>query len=277
MIVPATKLWFGDNRLILQRHVADASVDLVYLDPPFNSGRDYFFREQFVFSDKWPSHEAYHDAVLVCLTECYRVLRTTGSIFLHCDPSASHHLRGILDKVFGCSAYVNEIIWHYYNKMQGNVRHFPENHDTIFWYAKTQQFCFHVQREDREQPQKQLKRVWDKAQGKLVNYKDEQGHCVYTETTDRRVDDVWRLPMLQPANHERIGYPTQKPKALLHRIIQTASSEGDTVLDPYCGSGTTLEVARDLGRNSVGIDNSCTAIEITEERLNIKREQQDAA
>jgi DNA modification methylase len=238
------------------------------LDPPFNSGRNYSFAGGIAFRDVWESSQEYSAAMRLRLWQLHQKLSPIGSIFLHCDSSSNYHLRILLDEVFGPLNFVNEIVWYYYNKMQGNIHHFPGNHDTIFWYAKSRDFHFTTQKEQRDVPVRQLKRVWDK--GKLVNAKDGKGHCIYVETSERRVDDVWRLPMLQPASQEYTGYPTQKPEALLARIVAAASSAGDLVLDPYCGTGTLLAVARKLGRAAIGIDSSTAAIAIAENRLSVR-------
>jgi DNA modification methylase len=127
---------------------------------------------------------------------------------------------------------MNEIIWWYYNKFQGNVNRFASDHDTIFWYRKGESFVFYPQKEEREKPVQQIKRVWDKEKGRIVNVKGEDGKVVYQESTHRTIDDVWRISMLQPADRtENLFYPTQKPEAVLDRIVRASSKEGDLVLD----------------------------------------------
>ncbi|MEO6811554.1 MAG: site-specific DNA-methyltransferase [Isosphaeraceae bacterium] len=186
---------------------------------------------------------------------------------MHCDPTASHYLKVLLDAVFQPQQFVNEIIWHYYNKIQGNIHHFPSNHDTIFWYAKAPGFFFKVIKEKREVPIQQLKRVWDKEKKRLVNEKDERGKVMYQESTERRIDDVWRLAMLQPASKEMLGYPTQKPAALLERIISAACPDGGLILDPFCGCGTTIAAAQKLGCRWIGIDITSAATNLIKQRL----------
>lgn len=202
------------------------------------------------------------------LVEMHKMLRPTGSLYLHCDQAANHYLRILLDSVFGPENLRNEIIWHYFNKLQGNINRFPSNHDVIYWYSKSDSFVFNVQKEQREKPVKQLKRVWDKKKKKIVNAKDPKtGKVMYITSSEKRVDDVWRMPMMQPASGEWLGYPTQKPRPLLSRIIAAGSNPGDLVLDPFCGCGTTIEAAEEQGRRWVGIDVAYDAISTIRERL----------
>jgi site-specific DNA-methyltransferase (adenine-specific) len=310
-VAESNTLYYGDNLDILRQHIAAESVDLVYLDPPFNSNATYnvLFAEQNgsraaaqikAFGDTWRWDDAaarafqavvetggrpaqallafrqflgetdmlaYLSMMAPRLVELRRVLKPNGNIYLHCDPTASHYLKMLMDAVFGYNRYINEIIWHYFNKIQGNIHHFPENHDTIFWYSKGADFRFNVQKEQREKTQRQLKRIWDGETKRLVNAKGEDGHCIYIETNERRVDDVWRLSMLQPASREMLGYPTQKPEALLDRIVQASSNKGDTVLDPFCGCGTAIASSQRLGRKWIGIDITHLAITLIKHRL----------
>ena len=163
-------------------------------------------------------------------------------MFLHCDWHVGHLLRATADEVFGAENFLNEIVWYYYNKFQGNVKRFASNHDVVFWYRKGTSYQFKPQLEKRAEGKvKQLVRLWDKEKGSIVNAKGADGRVMYRETDERTVDDVWRISMLQPADRtENCGFPTQKPEALLRRIVQAASSEGDLVADFFCGSGTML-------------------------------------
>jgi DNA modification methylase len=306
------QLFYGDNLDVLRRHIDSASVDLVYLDPPFNSNQDYniLFAEQDgsraasqieAFEDTWRWDQAaakafeevveaggdvsqamrafrtllgesdmlaYLAMMAPRLVELRRVMKLEASLWLHCDPTAGHYLKLLLDAVFGPKAFRNEIVWHYFNKMQGNINRFASDHDLIFWYSKSADFTFHPVLEEREGgPVKMLKRRWDGETGRLVNAKDESGHVQYIERTHRMADDVWRLPMLQPASREKLGYPTQKPVALLRRIIEASSKPGDLVLDPFCGCGTTIDAAQELGREWIGIDITHLAIGLIKNRL----------
>ena len=202
------------------------------------------------------------------LEEMHRALKPTGSIYLHCDPHASHYLKVAMDKVFGADNFRNEIIWHYYNKMHDRRKKmFPRATDTLLFYVKDARsdFTFHQLKEKREKPIKQLLRV--KRDGKMVNRKDEHGRVMYKESTHKIMDNVWRIPALQPAAREKLGYPTQKPEALLQRLIEASTERGAIVLDPFCGCGTAMAVAHKLKRQWIGIDISPTAIGIIEQRL----------
>lgn len=308
-----SKLFFGDNLAILREHVADDSVDLIYLDPPFNSKRDYnlLFKtpkghesdaQITAFEDTWHWGEqaqnefrdilkgtnaevaemmqalrrflgendlmAYLTIMANRLIELHRVLKPTGSLYLHCDATASHYLRLLMDVVFGGENFRNEIHWYYYNKMHDRRKKcFPQATDSLLFYAKDVKadFTFHQIREMRDAPVRQL--VRKKVDGKMVNARDAEGHLMYQVKEDRTVDNVWRIPMLQPASPERLGYPTQKPVALLERIISASSNEGDVVLDPFCGCGTALDAAEKLKRHWIGIDITHLAISLIEKRL----------
>jgi len=175
-----------------------------------------------------------------------------------------------LDSVFCTSGgdFRNEIYWYYYNKMHDSRKKmFARATDTIFFYVKDigTDFVFHQTKEKRDQPVKQLARK--KVNGKMVNAKDENGHVIYNIKDDRTVDNVWRIPCLQPASQERLGYPTQKPEALLERIIQSSSNEGDIILDAYCGCGTTVAVSQKLNRQWIGIDITYQSISLIIKRL----------
>jgi site-specific DNA-methyltransferase (adenine-specific) len=202
------------------------------------------------------------------LIELRRVLKDTGSIYLHCDPTASHYLKVLMDSIFQPVNFRNEVIWYYYNKMHDRRKKlFPRATDTLLFYAKNVEssFTFHQLQEQRESPIRQLARK--KVAGKMVNVKDAAGHVVYNIRETRVLDNVWRIPALQPASAERLGYPTQKPVALLERIIQASSNLGDTVLDPFCGCGTAIDAAQKLGRSWVGIDITYLAIGLIKSRL----------
>ena len=197
------------------------------------------------------------------------LLSHDGSLFLHCDWHVGHLLRSLGDEVFGSDHFLNEIVWYYYNKFQGNVNKFAANHDVIFWYRKGESHQFEQQIEKRlEGSVKQLVRVWDKEKGRIVNAKGPDGKVMYRETDEKTVDDVWRISMLQPADRtENCGFPTQKPEAILNRVLEAASCKGDLVADFFCGSGTTLAVAEKLGRRWIGCDLGRWGIHLTRKRL----------
>jgi adenine specific DNA methylase Mod len=259
------KLIWGDNLLVmgslLDRFAG--KVDLIYIDPPFATGADFSFPavigESNLSTSKGPSlieEKAYRDTwgrgissylqmISQRLSLIYELLSDQGSLFIHCDWHVNYLLRSILDGLFGRDRFLNEIIWYYYNKFQGNVNRFAADHDTIFWYRKGENFHFAAQKEKRPEGRvRQIQRAWDKEKGAIVNVKGPDGKVLYQETDEKTVDDVWRIPMLQPADlTENAGYPTQKPAALVERVLAAASSPGDLVADFFCGSGTTLVAA----------------------------------
>jgi site-specific DNA-methyltransferase (adenine-specific) len=307
-------LFYGNNLDILREHIKDESVDLIYLDPPFNSQANYniLFHspagEQSpaqieAFEDTWHWTDeaekafdevmtgsntdtaemlramrsflkendmmAYLTMMAVRLVELHRVLKPTGSLYLHCDPTASAYLRIVMDKIFGVNQFRNEIHWYYYNKIHDSrKKQFPAASDTIMFYVKDidSNFVFHQLKEQRETPVRQLKRV--KRAGKMVNARDESGKLMYQIKEDRTLDNVWRIPCLQHASPEKLPYPTQKPQVLLERIIEASSNEGDIILDPFCGCGTTIHAAQKLQRRWIGIDITHLAISLIEKRLN---------
>ncbi len=283
------KLIWGDNLLVmgslLERFAG--KVDLIYIDPPFATGADFSFSaqvgesagevvkeasivEEKAYRDTWGGGlDTYAGMMMDRLSILRELLSSEGTIFLHCDWHVGHLLRTIADEVFGTDNFLNEIVWYYYNKFQGNVNRFASNHDVVFWYRKGERFKFTAQKEKRlEGTVKQLVRKWDKAKGAIVNVKGPDGKVLYRETDEKAVDDVWRLSMLQPADRkENTGFPTQKPEALLRRAIETASLPGDLVADFFCGSGTTLAVAEKLGRRWIGCDLGRWGVHTTRKRL----------
>jgi DNA modification methylase len=307
------KLYYGDNLDVLRRHIRDESVDLIYLDPPFKSGRDYnvLFEEQDgseaqaqiqAFEDTWawdPEARALYDTVILSggkvsetlqafrailggspmlayltmmaprLVELRRVLKDTGSIYLHCDSTASAHLRILMDAVFGTKNFRNEIVWYYYNKMHDKRKKlFPRATDNILFYVKNVSSPFHFKqlKEAREAPVKQLARK--KVAGKMVNLRGADGKVVYRESTERTLDNVWRIPCLQPADKtQNMGYPTQKPEGVLERIIEASTAEDAVILDPFCGCGTSIAVAQKMHRRWIGIDITHLAIGLIKSRL----------
>ncbi len=267
------QLLWGDNFLVMGSLLEKfaGSIDLIYIDPPFATGADFSIgQQQVAYRDTW---KAGMGGYLAMVAERLRLIRDllspTGSLFLHCDWHVSHLLRAIGDEVFGAENFLNEIVWYYYNKFQGNVKRFASNHDVVLWYRKGASYQFHQQVEKRAEGKvKQLIRQWDKDKAAIVNAKGADGRVMYRETDQRTVDDVWRMSMLQPADRtENCGFPTQKPEALLRRIIQAASSEGDLVADFFCGSGTMLSVAEKLSRRWIGCDLGRWGIHTTRKRL----------
>jgi adenine-specific DNA-methyltransferase len=282
------RLIWGDNKLVMASLLEEfaGKIDLIYIDPPFDVGADFTMDvaigdgsqvtekdqsliEMVAYRDMWGrGADSYLQMLSERLLLMKALLSSTGSIFVHCDWHMSHMIRMLLESVFGRDHFVNEIVWHYYNKMQGNVGHFPKNHDTLFWYRNGDSFKYHAQREDRQETTKQIKRVWDKEKGKIVNAKGPDGKVIYIDSESRGVDSVWYLSMLQPADKtENLGYATQKPEALVGRIVSTASDDGDLVADFFSGSGTTLAVAEQLGRRWIGADLGRYSIHTSRKRL----------
>jgi len=231
--------------------------------------------EEAQYADIWTS-DGYLQWLYERIVLCKEFLKDGGSIFVHCDWHKSHQIRNILDEVFTPTAFMNEIVWHYYNKMQGNINKFASNHDVILWYKSGSDPKFNKIRERRDKPVQQIKREWNPETQSLVNAKDENGNVIYINSTHRTVDDVWRMSMLQPADKvEPTGYPTQKPEHLIARVIQAASDPGDLIFDPFMGSGTTQAVSMKLGRRFLGSDINLAAVETAIERFNIIRQCHD--
>ena len=359
-------LYYGDNLAVLREHMPDESVDLVYLDPPFNSNASYnvLFKERTgeespaqikAFTDTWEwtqeAERTYEQDIIVNaatpmavkemisafrqfignnammaylvmmaprLVELQRVLKPTGSIYLHCDPTASHYLKILMDTVFGKQNFKNEVVWRRYgshNDVGQGSRHFGRVHDLLLYYVK-----------DRESRWNQVfvplsesyvastYRLSDPDTGRRFTTTPltgpggaEKGNPVYEwnghtrawrynketmESLDREerlhysgtgyprqklyldeskgvlVQDMWAdINPLAGAHKERLGYPTQKPEALLERIIQASSNEGDVVLDPFCGCGTAVAAAEKLGRRWIGIDVTHLAVALMKNRL----------
>jgi DNA modification methylase len=278
------KIFWGDNLQVMSHLLKQfrGKVDLICVDPPFDSKIQYKKKirtkghsteasytafEEKQYDDVWTNDEylqfMYERSILM-----RELLSEDGIFCLHCDWHKSHYLRALLDEVFGSTCFRNEIVWYYYNKMQGNIGRFASNHDVILIYSKSINFTFNKLREKRLQPIQQIKRVWDKGSQSLVNAKDANGNVIYINSTHRTIDDVWRIPMLQPADRvEVLGYPTQKPEALLERIVLAYSNPGDLVFDCFMGSGTALAVSCKYGRKYIGNDINLGAIQTTAKRM----------
>lgn len=358
-------LFYGDNLFILREYIPDESIDLIYLDPPFNSQRTYnvLFKYESgaeseaqiaAFDDTWhwnaAAEETYHDLVTAApdrvsqmiaalrqfigpsqmlaylvmmaarLVELHRVLKLTGSLYLHCDPTASHYLKIILDTIFDASNFRNEIIWERSVPKGLTSRKLPQNHDVLLAYQKTESVYWNNQAiykpyDPHDLPEKTAQkyrhvdengrqyrlsslinpnpnrpnltyeflgvtRVWrwtkermEKAyrEGRVVQTKSgnvPQYKRYLDEQPGIPLGDVWSdIPPINSRAAERLGYPTQKPLALLERIIETSSNPGDVVLDPFCGCGTTVAAAQKLGRRWIGIDITHLSIALMKYRL----------
>jgi DNA modification methylase len=278
------KLILGDNFEIL-KGMDSEKIDLIYLDPPFFSNRNYEViwgdeGEVRSFQDRWAGGIDHYIAWLKeRVVEMYRVLKPTGSIFLHCDWHANAEIKvDILNKLFGRNNFRNEIIWSYKTTLKVSSHHLGRDHDVIFVYAKSPECKLHPDQKDYPPSENTLKR-WGKYADEMgfVSNKHFAGSAstiINTEDETRGFNirhgiprDVWEIPHLAGNNPEKIGYPTQKPETLLERIIKCASNEGDLVLDPFVGGGTTVAVADRLKRRWIGIDQSVAAVKVTDLRL----------
>ena len=250
------------------------SVDLIYLDPPFFTNKRHRSTSKsdkdISFNDNWDSKEQYIQYMSERLKEAHRVLKETGNIFVHCDNNASYIFRDILEKIFGSSNFQSEIIWTY-KRWSNSKRGLINAHQTILFYSKTSKFSFNRIYTDYSPTtnvdQLLQERVRD-SNNKTVYKRDDNGNTIAPKAKKGvPLSNVWDIPYLNPKAEERVGYPTQKPLALLERIIRLGSDPGDVVLDPFCGSGTTLVAAKLLDREFIGFDVSADAINITNSRL----------
>ncbi|KKT35753.1 MAG: Adenine-specific DNA methylase [Parcubacteria group bacterium GW2011_GWA2_44_12] len=257
------------------KKIDDKSVDLVYLDPPFFTQKKHSLKsrdnsKEYSFEDTWENIESYKNYIQERLVECKRVLKDTGSVFLHCDRTASHYLRVTLDEVFGMPNFQSEIVWSY-KRWSNAKKGLLNSHQIIYFYSKSPHFKFN-KTFDAYSPTTNIDQIFQKRvrdeNGKTKYKKAENGdYELMEQKSGVPLADVWEIPYLNPKANERVGYPTQKPVILLERIIQLVTDKGDAVLDPFCGSGTTLVAAALLNRKYIGIDISEDAIELTKKRL----------
>jgi DNA modification methylase len=360
--VEKNKLYHGDNLEVLRQHVKDESVDLIYLDPPFNSRQDYnvLFAEKdgtrsssqiMAFEDTWEwnvdAERAYEEIVerggrvseamrafrtflghsdmmaylammAPRLTELHRVLKVTGSIYLHCDPTAGHYLKMLMDAVFGPQYFRNEIVWKRTTAHSSAKRYAPI-HDLVFYYGKTDVCTWNSPRTEYEDEYLDKYYRFDDGNGRLhwradlcaagvrhgrsglpwrgidpskkgMHWKftvdkldelDKEGRIYWPpggtmpqykryreELKGKAVPDIWDdIDRINPVGAERLGYPTQKPEALLERIVAASSDKGGLVLDPFCGCGTAISVAQKLSRRWIGIDITHLAVGLIKQRL----------
>ncbi len=302
-------LYYGDNLDVMQRHIKDESVDLIYLDPPFNSKQDYnvLFAEKSgeraaaqirAFKDTWHwdrvAARSYEDVVEIGgtvsrtmqafrtslgendmlaylsmmaprLIELRRTLKQTGSIYLHCDPTASHYLKILMDSIFNPAQFINEIIWHYRKWPSGKYT-FQRNHDILLFYGCGQTKTRTFNQLYMERAASTLKRF---GKAKIISGHDEMGRRTPSRMEDEesegvRQDDVWNIGRVPPIKQL---FPTEKPQKLLERIITASSNPGDLVLDPFCGCGTAVVVAQSLDRHWVGVDITHLAVTLIKHRL----------
>ena len=296
---PVRDIYTGDNLPIL-RSMNSETVDLIYLDPPFNSGKQWAnpikaggkkakveFKDTWTLDDIHADHEwqimrdcpqavsaidsmadingvswrAYLIYMGVRLLEMRRILKPAGSVYYHCDPVMSHGVKILMDAIFGGGKttsggnFRNEIIWHYKNASRGKLQ-FAKAHDVILWYGKTDKAVFN--QKDVLVPFESGMTEWRHSKGGQKGKKMPEG---------KTPDDVLVMPAINTMSKERTGYPTQKPLALLEKIIKASSNAGDLVLDPFCGCATTCVAAERLKRNWIGIDLSEEAAAIVIERM----------
>ena len=306
IIIAQNQLIYGDN-LTIMRAMPNACVDLIYLDPPWNSKRNYnlIYRrltgqpvpeQEEAFCDTWkmdPEKEemartmpvvlrdygvddelvlfwkAWIDALrhtqprllayLIYMTyrlfEMRRLLKPTGSVYLHCDPTASHYIKVIMDGVFSHNQFRNEIIWHYQTG-GASKRHYAQKHDVLLFYSKGNQYHFYPERILIPRTEKALERA-----------KNPKGARISVNNVEKLPDDVFEIQALNPMAKERLGYPTQKPIALLRRIISASSMPNEVIFDPFCGCGTTIYAAHLEGRKWIGCDIAILSVRLIRDVL----------
>lgn len=271
-------------------------VDLVYIDPPFASGADYakqiYLRrnprvaeelraaeaeltddalrafEEKMYGDVWDK-EKYLNWMYENLVAIKSVMSDRASIYVHLDWHIGHYVKVLMDEIFGEDNFVNEIVWHY-NKFAGKVSGYQSNHDVILYYVKGDSYCFNKLRIPVENKRKQTARVWDSVQKKAIQKKDENGNLIYYDQEDKNVDDTWMdIPLVNPMAKVRkeLDYATQKPEALLERIVKASSDEGMVVADFFGGSGVTAAVAARLGRRFIHADVGLNSVQTARDRL----------
>src|SRR5579875_778422 len=278
------RLILGERREVLAALLGEfaGKVDLVYIDPPFMTGRDFVSGTQVAFSDKWHNNL---DSYLIWLYETFVLLHfllvETGSLYVHLDWRVAHYAKVMLDEVFGFSpnaeraGFKSEIIWHYQSGGRA-PKWYAHKHDTILFYTKSANYCFHPERigERRGARKRNHMRKMQAADGRITWTIRSAGRLyTYDEDSLMTPADVWNdISHLHQKDPERTGYATQKPEALLQRILLASSEADNLVLDCFCGSGVTPIVAEQLGRRWIAADMSPLAIQLTRERL-LAREQ----
>lgn len=257
------------------RSIEQGSIDLIYLDPPFFTERKHTLKnrertKEFSFDDSWGSDRGYAEFLKKRIEVMHSLLKETGSIFVHCDKSGEHIVRAILDQVFGADNFQSEIIWSY-KRWSNSRKGLLPSHQNIYFYSKSKNFKFntiYTSYSETTNIDQILQRRTRDEHNKSIYDKDSSGNI---KNGDKKkgvpLSDVWDIPYLNPKAKERVGYPTQKPLLLLEQIIKLVTEEGDLVLDPFCGSGTTCVASKLLNRKYIGIDESSDAVELTRERL----------
>ncbi len=286
------RLIYGDNLLAMSALLAGSDefesfrgkVGLIYIDPPFDSKADYRTKivfeggsfeqkptaiEQFAYSDTWADGTVSYLRMIVprlCLMK--ELLSNRGSIYVHLDWHVGHYVKIVMDEVFGRDGFRNDVIWHYENKLGTGwaAKTFDTRHDILFLYSKSDDYIHNLVAEPVKN--KKLQPVTKKVGGERVWLKNEDGSLMYAEgASERPVGDVWTIPIINPVASERLEYKTQKPEALIERIIKASSNEGDLVADFFVGSGTTAAVAERLGRKWIASDLGKPACMVSRKRL----------
>jgi len=279
-------LIWGDKKYVLPSLLPEfaGKVNLIYIDPPFDTGADFSFQveidgenftkepsviEMKAYRDTWgrglDSYLQWFYETVVLLRE---LLHETGSIYVHLDWRVGHYAKAILDEVFGTDSFRNEVVWHYKLGMKARSKKFHVHHDNLFWYVKSATaFIYNEIRIPLDAPIRRPKVKFDSKTKRAHQMHDEEGRPLYHMSVDELVGTVWDILNIAPLSSERVGYDTQKPEALLERIIKASSNPGDLVLDCFVGSGTTAAVAEKLGRRWIACDLSRFAIHTTRKRL----------
>lgn len=261
VILKTNVIYCGDCQKILRQHIPDNSIDLIYADPPFFTEKKYEViwgdgYEIRAYEDRWKGGiQNYLAWMEPKLRECQRVLKQTGSMYLHCDYHANAHLRILMDKIFEEKNFQNEVIWWYHTGGASKVR-FARSHDTLLFYTKGDKWTFNWEELKYSRTEKALKRA-----------RNPKGARISITDVYKVPEDVLEIQQMNPMAKERVGYPTQKPEALLEAIIKASSNPMDIILDPFCGCGTAIAVAHKLGRRWIGIDVSPTACKLMFKRM----------
>jgi DNA modification methylase len=244
------------------------AVTLAYLDPPFLTNRVHETRDnQVAFDDRWSDRAAYLEALGSRLELVRELLAPHGCVIVHVDPKTSHYVKVLCDEIFGDDCFASEIVWRY-RRWPSRTRNFQRVHDVLLRYRKSA--AVEPRYNAMYEPlAASTLATWGTQKQRAVVKDGRRLRSSKTEESTPGVPmgDVWDIGVIAPVSHERTGYPSQKPEALLERLVRALSSEGDVVLDPYSGSGTTLAVAARLGRVFVGIDESPVAIDTATKRL----------
>ena len=271
-------LFIADN-LDIMRGMDSGTIDLIYLDPPFKSDKQFIQASEDVYDT---SMTTYLTEMAARLFEIKRILKPTGSIYLHCTPTASHYLKMVMDDIFRKGNFRGEIVWYYNTSLARKTSNFSPLHDILLVYGKTRNTKHNLVYDDNwtssNTQQRWLAKGYETRKDYLIIYDEEKFQKSGLDENDfnkvyrfnlhqRPIGDVWNIQALNAMAAERTGYPTQKPIELLERIIKASSNEGDMILDPFCGSATTCVAAERLNRHWVGIDISPSVEDITKMRL----------